>query len=202
VWELRDYGFDLRSAFEDDRRNVEMLRSEGIRASTSTPATTTEVAVTSRAGTVTLRSITTANRAAVEALAVAPEQEAHVTGVVESLAEGDATPDACPWCRAVYADETPVGFVMLSDGIPAERTQYLGPYFLWRLLIDARYQGRGFGNRRARPRRCVRPHPSRGRAAAHVLRPGPAEPLAFYLGYGFVPTGAVDHGEPVLALPL
>jgi len=30
VWDLRDYGFDLRLAIEDDRRNVEMLRAEGI----------------------------------------------------------------------------------------------------------------------------------------------------------------------------
>jgi len=30
VWELRDAGFDLVLAIEDDRRNVEMFRSEGI----------------------------------------------------------------------------------------------------------------------------------------------------------------------------
>ncbi len=30
VWELRAFGFDLRLAFEDDRRNVEMFRAEGI----------------------------------------------------------------------------------------------------------------------------------------------------------------------------
>ena len=30
VWELRAAGFDLALAFEDDRRNVEMFRSEGI----------------------------------------------------------------------------------------------------------------------------------------------------------------------------
>ena len=30
VWELRDYGFDLRLAIEDDRRNVDMFRSESI----------------------------------------------------------------------------------------------------------------------------------------------------------------------------
>ena len=30
VHELRDYGFDLRLAFEDDRRNVDMFHSEGI----------------------------------------------------------------------------------------------------------------------------------------------------------------------------
>ena len=30
VWELREYGFDLRLAIEDDRRNVEMFRAEGV----------------------------------------------------------------------------------------------------------------------------------------------------------------------------
>ena len=30
VWDLRDYGFDLLLGIEDDRRNVEMLRAEGI----------------------------------------------------------------------------------------------------------------------------------------------------------------------------
>jgi hypothetical protein len=30
VMELRNYGFDLRLAFEDDRRNLEMFRAEGI----------------------------------------------------------------------------------------------------------------------------------------------------------------------------
>jgi hypothetical protein len=30
VAQLRAYGFDLRLAFEDDRRNLEMFRGEGI----------------------------------------------------------------------------------------------------------------------------------------------------------------------------
>ena len=30
VFDLRDYGFDLQLAFEDDRRNLEMFRAEGI----------------------------------------------------------------------------------------------------------------------------------------------------------------------------
>ncbi|MFO7591821.1 MAG: hypothetical protein R6X23_13165 [Acidimicrobiia bacterium] len=30
VWELREYGFDLKLAIEDDRRNVAMFRSEGV----------------------------------------------------------------------------------------------------------------------------------------------------------------------------
>ena len=30
MWELRQAGFELRLAFEDDRRNVEMFRGDGI----------------------------------------------------------------------------------------------------------------------------------------------------------------------------
>ena len=30
VWDLRNYGFELRLAIEDDRRNVEMFRAEGV----------------------------------------------------------------------------------------------------------------------------------------------------------------------------
>ena len=44
-----------------------------------------------------------------------------------------------------------VGFVMISDGIPAETLaaddDIVGPYFLWRLLIDKHHQGRGYGRR-------------------------------------------------------
>ena len=30
VWELRQFGFDLRLSFEDDRRNVHMFHTEGV----------------------------------------------------------------------------------------------------------------------------------------------------------------------------
>jgi phosphoglycolate phosphatase-like HAD superfamily hydrolase len=30
VWELRQFGFDLRLAFEDDRRNYDMFHAEGV----------------------------------------------------------------------------------------------------------------------------------------------------------------------------
>ena len=38
---------------------------------------------------------------------------------------------------------------MISDGIPPERLasddDLIGPYYLWRLLIDKRHQHRGYG---------------------------------------------------------
>ena len=149
-----------------------------------------------------LREVTPANRAAVETLAVSPEQDAYVAGVAESLVEAVETPDARPWFRAVYAGDVPVGFVMISDGITVENPAYLGPYFLWRLLVDRRYQGRGLGRA------------ALGLVVAHVrTRPdarvlvtstgeGPGSPLGFYERHGFRRTGAVHEGEVVLELSL
>jgi diamine N-acetyltransferase len=149
-----------------------------------------------------LREITEDNRAAVEALAVTEEQTRYVAGVTQSLAEAAEYPDAKPWYRAVYADEEPVGFVMISDGITVDNPEYLGPYYLWRLLIDHRFQGRGYGTAaldlvvahvRTRPE-------ARVLLVSHV--PGPSSPGPFYERYGFRPTGDVHEGEPVLELAL
>jgi diamine N-acetyltransferase len=149
---------------------------------------------------VVLREITDANRRAVEALGVSSEQERYVAGVSESLAEAAAIPAACPWYRAVYADEGPVGFVMISDGIPDGHPEYLGPYFLWRLLIDARRQGEGFGTAAIDlVVDYLRTRPGFDTLLTSVV-PGPASPAGFYLRYGFAPTGQVFDGEAVLAL--
>ena len=40
---------------------------------------------------------------------------------------------------AIYAGETPVGLILTSEA------QDKGEYFLWRLMIDQRFQGRGYG---------------------------------------------------------
>ncbi len=149
-----------------------------------------------------LREITSENRPAVEALSVTESQTEYVSGVAQSLVDAAETPDACPWYRAVYAVDEPVGFVMISDGITAMNPEYLGPYFLWRLLIDHRYQGRGFG---AAALRLVVDH-VRTRPDARVLLTsagqGPESPAGFYERQGFRLTGEVHEGELVLALDL
>jgi diamine N-acetyltransferase len=91
---------------------------------------------------VSLRPIDDANRAAVEALTVSPLQDRFVAGVAESLVEAveDPAGGAIHW--AIYADDIPVGFVMISDEVgDADHI----PQYLWRLLIDQRYQRRGYG---------------------------------------------------------
>jgi diamine N-acetyltransferase len=152
---------------------------------------------------VSLREITADNQSAVEALTVTEAQSEYVASVAESLVEAAETPDACPWFRAVYADDEPVGFVMLSDGITVENPDYLGPYYLWRLLIDHRHQGRGYGSAAL----WLAVEHVRTRADARVLltssTPGPDSPVTFYLGQGFQLTGAIHtDGEPVLELDL
>jgi hypothetical protein len=79
---------------------------------------------------------------------------------------------------AVYADETPVGFVMIADDV--EGPDYV-LHYLWKLLIDERHQRHGFTT-------------SAGQ--------GPGSPIAFYERYGFERTGDVSDDEAVLQLKL
>jgi diamine N-acetyltransferase len=147
-----------------------------------------------------LREITDDNRNAVCALRVRPDQEEFVASVATSLDDAADEPEENPWYRAVYRGDEPVGFVMLSWNVPVGRSG-AGKYFLWRLLIDERHQGRGIG------REVLTQIVDLVRAdGANELytsyEPGEGEPWPFYQGFGFEPTGEVDDGEIVLRLTL
>ena len=73
---------------------------------------------------VTLRPIDESNRGAVEALRVSPAQEQFVSSVARSLLEAGEEPGGRAVYWAVYADETPVGFVMWSDDVEPAATTY------------------------------------------------------------------------------
>jgi diamine N-acetyltransferase len=151
---------------------------------------------------VTLREITDSNRADVLQLAVTPAQSDFVDGVAESLAEAAATPDACPWFRAIYADETPVGFIMITDGIPAGHPLFEWPYYLWRLLIDAGHQRHGFGTAALDlVVRYIRQRPGAVELVTSAV-PGEGSPIPFYERLGFLPTGTMHGDEHVLVLAL
>ena len=151
---------------------------------------------------VSLREITEDNRAAVEALTVTEDQSYYVASVTKSLEDAEEYPDAKAWYRAVYADDEPVGFVMISDGITVDDPSYVGPYYLWRLLVDQRFQGRGYATAALD---LVVEH-VRTRPDAHTLLVshvvGPTSPGPFYEQYGFRPTGEMHEGEPLLELAL
>ena len=143
------------------------------------------------ASVVSLREVTKANLPAVLRLKVAPEQERFVASNAVSIAQAYFDRDIA-WFRAIYADEAPVGFLMLEDRPDSER------YFLWRFMIDARYQGLGFGARAiALLLDHVRARPG-AREIGTSCVPGDGSPCPFYEKLGFAYTGEVDDAELVM----
>jgi diamine N-acetyltransferase len=86
---------------------------------------------------VTLREITPENFSAVINLDVAGDQKLFVAPNVKSIAQAKIYPTAVP--LAVYNEDEPVGFVMYAYSRDDEK------YYLVRLMIDAQYQGKGYG---------------------------------------------------------
>jgi diamine N-acetyltransferase len=127
-------------------------------------------------------------------LRVASEQAPYVEPNAVSLAEAYVHDVAR--CRAVYAGEELVGFVMLHDSDA-------GPgYMLWRLMIDARFQGRGIGGevvQQVTDYVRTRPGATQLKVSVHV---GDRSPGPFYESLGFVATGELSGDQPVYALPL
>ena len=107
-----------------------------------------------------------------------------------------------PWYRAIYADDQPVGFVMLSWNVTPEPPRIIGPWFLWKLLIDERHQRRGYGREAVMLVADI----VRANGADELLTsfvPGDGGPEPFYFGLGFGPTGELDdNGEIIVALNL
>jgi diamine N-acetyltransferase len=100
------------------------------------------------------------------------------------------------WFRAIYADETPVGFVML------EKNTEKPEYFLWRMMIDARYQGMDFG-REAMFLLIdyVRSLPNATELITSCV-PGEGSPEGFYSKLGFKRTGKMYDEEVEMILEL
>jgi diamine N-acetyltransferase len=143
---------------------------------------------------VTLREVTRENVRAVCALEVTPEQKNFVAPNAVSIAEAHFSPTA--WFRAIYADDTPVGFVMLSDEPEKSR------YYVWRYMVAAEYQGHGFGRRALElVIEYVRTRPNATELLLSYV-PGEGSPRDFYARLGFQDTGEQHGSENVMKLVL
>ena len=149
-----------------------------------------------------LREVTDEVREELRSVRVGEGQERFVSSVEESLAEAELYPQAKPWFRAVYADGVAVGFVMISWDVEPDPPELWGPWFLWKLLIDERHQGQGYG--KATLDLIVEYF--RGRPGVEAMTtsavPGEGSPVTFYERYGFVRTGEIHDGEIVLRLTI
>jgi diamine N-acetyltransferase len=149
---------------------------------------------------VSLREITRDTVLPVVRLAVADDQKSFVATNAVSLAQALFAPEA--WYRAIYLGDEPVGFVMLEDQTSRTPPPVAPEIGVWRLMVDARFQGRGIG----RTALLLAIDHVRRKGVVKSLQlsyvPGLGCPEPFYRGLGFLPTGRMDGKEVVLELPL
>jgi diamine N-acetyltransferase len=142
---------------------------------------------------VSLREVTQENLFAVLGLEVAPEQRDYVSPNAKSIAEAHFEPRA--WFRAIAAGDELVGFAMVYRDLEE------GEFHIWRFMVDARHQGRGYGLRAA----GLLLEEARGDGYDAVtlnVRPGEHSALGFWERLGFEDTGEVEHGQMLLRLVL
>jgi diamine N-acetyltransferase len=149
---------------------------------------------------VSLQRITADSLESVLALTVSESQKAYVASNERSLAEAHF--DEGAWFRAIYADETPVGFVLVHDETLCEKPREKGHVFLWRMMIDHRYQRMGFGRRGLRLVVAhVRSRPGVSRLQTSFRR-GEDGAQRFYEKLGFQETHEDESGEVYAVLDL
>ena len=106
----------------------------------------------------------------------------------------------------IYDDETPVGFVMIGyGGDSADEPEYArNAYSIWRLMIDRRYQRRGYGRQAMKlALDYIRTQPA-GYADRCYLsyEPENVNAKALYNSFGFIETGDMDDDELVAVMKL
>ncbi|MGI9504416.1 MAG: GNAT family N-acetyltransferase [Geminicoccaceae bacterium] len=109
------------------------------------------------------------------------------------------------WIRGLWAGGDAVGLIAMIDIHPdhPEADEYTpgNTAYLWRLMIAAPHQGRGYGQQSVelaleQARRWRRPRLSL------TVAQGDGNALAFYRRFGLEPTGQVDDDEIVLIGPV
>ena len=127
-------------------------------------------------------------------LSVSEEQRSFVASNTYSLAQAFVQPECVP--LALYAENKPVGFAMYCiDESDRE-------YWIYRLMIDQRHQGRGYG--RAAMLLLIdriRSEMDEQRHRIYIsFEPETEVAKSLYESLGFVPDGRVEYGEIVYRL--
>lgn len=122
-----------------------------------------------------------------------PQQRKMVTDNAVSIAQAYFSENT--WMRAIYADDTPIGFLLLHIGSDYDDGIDCPGVFLWRFMIAGMYQGKGYGRQ------------AMERLLAHLRAQGITElytscglgedsPEGFYQRLGFVATGE-QYGDEI-----
>ena len=155
-----------------------------------------------------LRKIDSGNIWRIIALEVGDDQKNFVATNTESLLEAYCaiTNGGVALPFGIYDGETPVGFVMIGYGGDWEDAPVIAreSYSVWRLMIDRRFQGRGYGKAAlASALDYIRTYPC-GKAESCCLSYEPENEAAkaLYHSFGFRENGEMDGEEIVAVLKL
>ena len=144
------------------------------------------------------KSVNAENRREVEGLTVFSEQAGFIESVSECLREADELELWRP--VGIYDSDTLIGFAMY--GYFPEPAP--GQLWLDRLLIDKKYQGKGYGKQAVElALRFIRTFPC-GKADSCWLSYEPENTVAksLYASFGFIETGEKDGEELIAVLKL
>lgn len=141
---------------------------------------------------ITLRPLTKDNWEDAIKLHVRKDQKHFVASNVYSIAEAHFNPELTP--MGIYAGETMVGFLMV--GLERGRDRW----WLMRLMIDERYQGKGYGRESLRQViELLRKNPTCDRIYLSY-EPENISAEMLYKSFGFRATGEMEEGEKVVVL--
>jgi diamine N-acetyltransferase len=130
------------------------------------------------------------------------EQKDYIASNISSIAEAYValTNNELPMPYAVYDNDIMVGFIMLSYDVNDDENTY----WVCRLMIDKRYQGKGYGKETMiKALELIKTFPY-GKASVVSLSYEPENLVArkLYASLGFVETGKIAYGELVAKLAL
>ena len=140
-----------------------------------------------------LEPVTKDNLDAVLMLEVNDGQKGYVSSAAESLAQAYVYQEtAFPF--AVYNDDTVVGFIMMGY---YEEKKY---YTLWKLMIDRRHQGRGYGKAALELGIAFLKERFRAKEIYTGVIPGNSTAKSLYRSVGFEDTGLFENGMEEMRL--
>lgn len=157
---------------------------------------------------ISLRKITLENRRAMFNLEVAEEQRQYVASNLSSVASCYvlSVNGGHPFPFIIYADEQPVGFVMITYGITGYEEPSLAKdnYCILRLMIDKQHQHKGYGREAmGKILEFIRTFPAGG--AQYCWIPYKRDNTAakkLYESFGFRDNGEVFNNESITVLEL
>ncbi len=137
------------------------------------------------------------------ALKVGDNQTRLVSPNVVTIAQAYVEPHA--WVRGLWVGRDAVGLLAMIDPRPDDPVNEDGlprdAAYLWRLMIDAAQQGKGYGHQAIETAFGQARHWGLGRLCLHVSEEA-GSALGFYRRYGLAPTDRVDDGERLLIGPV